>query len=102
MVLVGKPIKFQLKLVKILHPAGLPHVQQPILLFSMNADRLRGPAPLLQPVGGGLRVIAMREKEIMIERLSLGERFVKFLIRLRALWMQAQQCSNSLKHTALF
>lgn len=94
MVLVGEEIEFGLKILQVLRIpglCGLAHVQQPLLLFRMNAERPRAPAALFKAISSSLRVGAIREEEVVIEGLRAGESLIDLHIDFRPLWMAAKQ-----------
>ncbi len=85
-VIVSEEIEFSLKIVQsfgIFGLSWLAHVEQPFLLLSMEAERLRSPAALPEASGGGFGVGVVREEEIMVERGGVGQRRVDFKVDFR-------------------
>ena len=82
---VGEEIKLGLQLLEvlgILDRAWLTRLQLYFLQLGVQAERLDGPAALLQTLRGLIGVTLVGKKEIMIQRFGIGQRFVQFLVHL--------------------
>jgi hypothetical protein len=97
-VLVGIEVELGLEVLKIFGLSRLTHVEQPFLLLSMKAERLRSPAALLEASGDGFGVGVVREEEIMVERDGVGQRLVDFKVDFRPPGTAAEERADTFKH----